>query len=413
MNVLMRTAIFHQRILITIFLVYAMLFTGCNKQEIKEKQINVVFRYDDYSYWSSKETELKIIDVFRKNDAAITFGVIPFVCANNVHDPSPQKLVSLTSKQGAILKTGFKEGILDIALHGYSHQTIDAASYTEFSGLDYNNQMERLAKGKQFLEHIIDAPITIFVPPWNRYDLNTLRALEKLGFSTLSAGMEGAATENSKLNFLPATCTLNKLHNAIEYARISTEKQPVIVVLFHSYDFRENNGNRTSITFQEFYDLIAWLRSQEDVRLLSINQATKINMDLSPSRFLLASRINHIKRFLPPPLQRKSNIYTQAVSLPITWLKIGGFYLIIIFLGVVLFFSIGFLVLPKSTLFIKISTIGSIVLSVILVIYAFYDLQIHSKRLVVCTFIIGASFGLYLCFRYLKNKKISDGNSMD
>ena len=138
----MRTAISYQRALITIVFVCTVLFTGCDKQPIEEKQVNVVFRFDDYSARSSTEMELRIIDAFRKNESSITFGVIPFVCAGDAHDPSPQDIVPLTSKKGEILKTGFEEGILDIALHGYSHQTIKAEHRMEFSSLDYNIQVK-------------------------------------------------------------------------------------------------------------------------------------------------------------------------------------------------------------------------------------------------------------------------------
>lgn len=285
----MKTAIFYQRIFFTIFYVWATLLSGCtkwhsNKQSIGEKHINVVFRYDDYSAVSSKDIELRIIDAFRKNEASLTFSVIPFVCAGDIHDPSPQNIIPITSREGAILKTGFEDRVLDIALHGYSHQTIDAERNTEFSGLDYTSQIDRLAKGKKLLEGILDNPVTVFVPPWNQYDLNTLRALEELGFSTLSAGKNDMARKDSKLNFVPFSCGLPELRNAVEGARISADKESVIVVLFHEYDFRERNDKRGKITFQEFYDLLNWIKSQRDVRLLSVSQATKVIKNLMDFR---------------------------------------------------------------------------------------------------------------------------------
>ena len=286
--------------IIAIVFVCTFIFTGCDKQPIEEKQINVVFRCDDYSAHSSNEMELRIIDAFRKNEAFITFGVIPFPGDGDCHDPSPQVTVPLTSKKGDILKQGFEDGILDIALHGYSHQTINAKNFTEFSGLDYNTQIERLTNGKKFLEGVIDVPLTTFIPPWNKYDLNTLRALEVLGFSTLSANIiNGEATEDSKLNFLPASCGLPRLRDAVKAARTSSDNQPLIVVLFHNHDFREINNNPESITFQEFCALLNWLKSQRDVRLLSISQATKVINDLSANRFLLAKRNYLLNRLLP------------------------------------------------------------------------------------------------------------------
>ena len=140
----------YQIVFIAIIFVGLVPFTGCYKQPIEEKQVNVVFRFDDYSARSSTVMELRIIEAFRKIDSPITFGVIPFVCAGDLLDPSPENTVPLTSMKGNILKTGVKDGILDIALHGYSHQTINNEQKTEFSGLDYNSQVERLSKGKKF-----------------------------------------------------------------------------------------------------------------------------------------------------------------------------------------------------------------------------------------------------------------------
>ncbi|WP_020586823.1 DUF2334 domain-containing protein [Desulfobacter curvatus] len=265
-----------QRIPVAFLFLCMIAFTACNKHSIANEQVNVVFRLDDYSACSNTDMELRIIDAFREHEACLTLGVIPYVCASDIHDPSLQDLIPLTSMKGDILKNGVNDGILDVALHGYSHQTISAERWTEFSGLDYNTQVERLDKGRKLLEDMIDVPISTFVPPWNRYDLNTLRALEELGFSTLSASNKlGEITEACKLNFLPYSCNLSKLRDAVKASRTSSDPQSVIVVLFHEYDFKEINEKRGSTTYQEFYELLNWLKSQRHVRLLSISQATQ------------------------------------------------------------------------------------------------------------------------------------------
>lgn len=67
-------------------------------------------------------------------------------------------------------------------------------------------------------------------------------------------------------------------------SRTSFDPQPVIVVLFHEYDFQEIDETRGRITYQEFYELLNWLSSQRDVRLLSISQAAQGINDLSAKR---------------------------------------------------------------------------------------------------------------------------------
>ncbi|MBT4511717.1 MAG: hypothetical protein HOC20_05870 [Chloroflexi bacterium] len=114
----MRTAHHNCRVLAALFIVCIFPFTGCDRQQLEERQVNVVFRFDDYSATSSTEMELKIIDAFRNNETPITFGVIPFICAGDPHDPIPTGTVPLTARKGSILKTGVEDGILDVALHG-------------------------------------------------------------------------------------------------------------------------------------------------------------------------------------------------------------------------------------------------------------------------------------------------------
>jgi peptidoglycan/xylan/chitin deacetylase (PgdA/CDA1 family) len=299
----MRAVTFAKRSPVIVAAVCIMLFAACGSLPIEARQIKVVFRFDDYSACSPTDIELRIIEAFRQRGASITFGVIPFVCAGDIHDPSPMAIVPLTSEKAAILRTGFKDGILDVAVHGYSHQTNNAKQWSEFSGLDYQRQVERLDKGKKLLEGVIDAPVTTFVPPWNRYDLNTLRALEQLGFSTLSADEKGEVAEDSKLNFLPASCGLSQLRGAIEAARGFSDNQPVIVALFHAYDFREIDKKRGNTTFHEFCDLLDWLKSQRDIRLLSISQTTKVIRDQGANRFLSAKRHPTFYGFSPPSIQ--------------------------------------------------------------------------------------------------------------
>jgi len=388
-------------------------FTACNKQPIGEKKVNVVFRYDDFSARSSTEMELRIIGTFQQNEATITFGVIPFVCVGDVHDPSPKDIVPIAPIKKNILKNGFKNGILDIALHGYSHQTNNAKKNTEFSGLPYNSQIERLAKGKKYLESIIDAPINIFVPPWNSYDLNTLRALYELGFSTLSASKDGEATKKSKLNFLPTTCNLYEIREAVNAARSSFDNQPVIVVLFHEYDFKEIDAKRGIITYQEFSNLLNWLKSQRDVRLLSISEATKVINDVSATRFLLNKKYYRLSQLLPSSLHGESKtLYQESPILLKIVLRVFSFYLFIISFVAFLSFIMVLLFFPRSKFIINSSIFVSVMLTIIVLIYTFHDMKVGFKGMMVSAVVVGISIGICLSFSYMKKKKLLDRNSI-
>lgn len=265
---------FSSYVLGLLLLVSTIPLTGCLKQPIAARQVNVVFRFDDYSARSSTDLEQRIIGLFAERKLPVTFAVIPFVCSGDIHDPAPQNLIPLPPDKVEILKNAQRQGILDVALHGYSHQTNGKPPYAEFVHLDYASQVRRLSEGKKYLEDLLDTPVTTFVPPWNKYDLQTLQALEAVGFTTLSANRKGPASSDSALFFLPATCGLQHLADAVAAARASAETQPV-VVLFHEYDFKEINSRRGRFTVEEFAALLDWVESQQDVRTLSVSQAVE------------------------------------------------------------------------------------------------------------------------------------------
>jgi len=288
-------------IIISFLLIFLASFYICNAAE--KKQILVVFRFDDYSSSSCTDLEVKLIDAFRQHNFRCTFGVIPYGRDEDVHRVNAQNLVPLTVTKINILKNAIKLGILEVALHGYSHQAIseNKNKYSEFSGLDYNSQLTKILNGKKYLEDMLDIKITTFIPPWNSYDNNTVRALEYLGFDTISADKNGVAEENSLLKFLPFTCDLIHLKKVVKLASRITDKQPVIVVLFHTFDFLEMDSKGGKISYKEFVKLLGWLASQKDVYVCSIDQSTKIVKDLS------SRRLTNNK--LLPPLLDKSFFY--------------------------------------------------------------------------------------------------------
>lgn len=400
----MRNLIFCYRINLTLFLLSTLLLNGCDRQQLEAKHVHVVFRFDDYSAQSSPDRVLRIIDAFRKHEATVTFGVIPFRFVNNDHGPTQKDIIPIPSKQEDILRTAFKDGIVDVALHGYFHRSIKGNEKNEFDGLDYDTQVERLKRGKQYLEEIIDAPITTFVPPWNRYDLNTIRALEEVGFTTLSAAKHGTAKKNTKLLFLPATCHLNKIRDAVVAARNSFSNQPVIVILFHDYDFKER-GKKGSLTFQELDDILNWLKSQDNVNILSISNASKTINDLSVNRFMLTKEYYSIARLLPTSL-RKEFIYHEAPDKIKTCLKVGSFYFAIVSIAAIFAFMIGTMLYHKAEFLIKFGILGITVISIFIIIYAFHDLKIHFKGMITSSVAIGAFIGLWMCLLYQKKKRL-------
>jgi hypothetical protein len=330
----------YQKAYLVMLLFIGITFSSYGQGKSAEKQIYVVFRYDDYSANSITGAELKIIDAFRNSKAAVTFGVIPFKVAGDVHDPSPQDLLPLDSVKGEILKTGYEEGILDISMHGYAHQSNGTEPLSEFANLAYKDQVGLLLRGREFLQNMTGARVTTFIPPWNTYDKNTLSALEETGFSTISAAKKGMVDKGSNLNFLPFSCTLTGLQDAIRAARKSSDNQPLMVVLIHDYDFLDFNPEKGEVSIQDFTNLIDWVSAQEDVRIISFSQAIEIIKDLGADRALRAKRIYYAEKLPPLSLGGAVLLYRESPGLAMTLLKIAALYSILITIGLVLFYRI-------------------------------------------------------------------------
>jgi len=360
-----------------------------------DKTIHVVFRYDDFSAKSPTQTELKIIQAFQKHKARLTFGVIPFVCAGDQHNPSPQDTLALTPEKTRILKKTVQQGIVDVALHGFSHQTHQAGFLSEFAGADYSSQLNKLKQAKTYLEQITRNPINTFVPPWNRYDRNTLQALEKLNFKTLSASENEPSAENSQLNFLPFSVGLPHLRDAVQAARNSSDTRPLLIVLFHGYDFQSSQDSRAHITFKEFSSMLSWLSSQEDVEILSIKQASEMLGEVDAKRYIANKKHNLLSSLLPLPLRAEPSktSYREKQVLETTQWKVAGFYLAILLFGGMLALLSGRWILPRSAHVRKTARFSGLALALGVSLLVFHDLETSMKGLMVASLVVGAFIG--------------------
>ncbi len=96
-----------------------------------------------------------------------------------------------------------------LALHGCTHEPLTADGgllrtnrSSEFAGLTYERQRERLARGRAILEaHALET--TVFMAPWHSFDWNTVRALRALGFDALTDGNGVAPYERGGLVWVP------------------------------------------------------------------------------------------------------------------------------------------------------------------------------------------------------------------
>jgi len=374
------------------------------------RQVTVVFRYDDYSSLSPTEFEVRLIHALEKHRVPCTFGVIPYRCAGDCHDPAEQEVVPLTVEKADILTNAVEAGVVEVALHGYSHQaTQQSASshpprYSEFKGTDYYLQFRRIAKGRRFLEQAVGVPIETFIPPWNSYDSNTLEALRRLGFKTISASAHIYAPvgRDSQLTYLPATTGLRDLKSAVaSAARLSCDDQSVVLVLFHSFDFLDIDQRRGRITFQDFVRLLEWTASQQNVITRTIAQAAAASTEASDLRFRMFSVfLPHYVRGLSPSFCRHSrpqfypSIATTRAFQTKSLLSLLGFYVILAASSTLVTFLIGSFVFARFKTLERVAMFGGLPLWAALLAYTLRDLYIGLRSAIALTCLLGVVIGI-------------------
>jgi len=381
------------------------LFTAWSNQHVVPQEITIVFRYDDCSSCSLTNFETKLIDTFKMYDVPCTFGIIPYVASGDVHNFSSQEVMPLNEEKVHILRTAMDSGIIEPALHGYSHQTVKDCKKngcTEFSGLSYEKQMKKIVKGKKLLEDELNTKITIFIPPWNSYDMNTLQCLERIDFNCISADLRGVSEESFHLRFLPATTTIHELRQAVNSAIQSSDPQPVIVVLFHAYEFFEMGGDRDVFTYQEFSDLLSWITSQKNIHVSSMSELIKEN-DFDATRFQENREFHTIIQLIPPFLSRSLGlwgVYFSPQYLSTTaeiriYVIVVSFALLILLFSAIITFFIGIPLFRRFPVLGKFFQYCMPLLLVFLLIYSFKDLSIGYTGFAAMIFILGMYIGIW------------------
>ena len=96
-----------------------------------------------------------------------------------------------------------------IAMHGYDHVYVTKQGglfplndFSEFAGVTYAKQKEKLEQGLRCLEKLGMRP-EIFMAPGHSFDKNTLRALKECGFRYVTDGFGDAPYLREGLTFLP------------------------------------------------------------------------------------------------------------------------------------------------------------------------------------------------------------------
>jgi len=138
------------------------------------KKSKVFVRVDDLGCHDLPEVD-HIVSVCRRRKIPVILAIIP------------EKLGKETAEYLKTLCRTPESGLV-LAQHGVSHVSQSGSGKKmEFSLWEPTESIvEKLKKGRDILERSLDSQIHWYVPPWNKYGRNLIRALESLRFKAFS-----------------------------------------------------------------------------------------------------------------------------------------------------------------------------------------------------------------------------------
>ncbi|MCC6201496.1 MAG: DUF2334 domain-containing protein [Gammaproteobacteria bacterium] len=237
----------------------------------------VSFRLDDPSPTSDHALEAEILRRFQRYGIPLTVAVVPF------GKPEPVRTLVLDDVRHII--EARQSGDIEIALHGYRHlqRTRIGGSPSEFSGVPLAEQTDMLRRGRDVLQRIFGEGVTGFVPPWNTFDGNTLKAVAAAGMEYLGAGFGAAPSlrQPAAPRIVPKTCTLNQreYERACNEARRFAHGQPWIVFVFHPDNFVEYRDPSAEgepapwLTLSLLETMLEQLRAEPDIVATTLQAA--------------------------------------------------------------------------------------------------------------------------------------------
>lgn len=206
------------------------------------KKLEILIRFDDICPTMNWEEWKKVGELLDKYDKKPLIGVIPDCQDTDLQIEKPNS--DFWSYIMELQQKGYK-----IAMHGYQHVLdskckgiVNNRKESEFAGVSYEKQLEKIRKGKKILEkHGIFTEV--FFAPAHSYDINTLRALKEEGFKYISDGKSSRPIEREGIICIP--CRFGGCPNI--------RKKGYYTAVFHAHEWIRKDK---AIGYNQFKNLL-------------------------------------------------------------------------------------------------------------------------------------------------------------
>jgi peptidoglycan/xylan/chitin deacetylase (PgdA/CDA1 family) len=205
----------------------------------------VVFRIDDIQDYWMEQAQIAAMDLFISKNLTLSVGLV-------IDDVSNDTV--LTEK----IEEGLDRNLFELALHGWDHE--------DFTTFDLQQQKDLLKKANEKNQILFGNKSQVFIPPYDQFNNNTLKAMNDLNINILSSSLqaendfnEGKDIFNLKIKMinsgsvsdgiyhLPSTVsffdykdenwTKNSLQDILNKVDDSISKYGYSVITFHPQDF--------------------------------------------------------------------------------------------------------------------------------------------------------------------------------
>jgi peptidoglycan/xylan/chitin deacetylase (PgdA/CDA1 family) len=144
------------------------------KEDQARENVKYLLRIDDFPHWSvGLDVFRKFLEILQKDGVPCLLGVTPCLSSNR-HNPENQNFRGLTAEEISTLSNP----LIEIALHGFTHQTRQRKFHSEFIGLSVNETEDCFGKALEKFD-LYNLKADAFIPPFNTIDLKNYEALKK------------------------------------------------------------------------------------------------------------------------------------------------------------------------------------------------------------------------------------------
>ena len=146
-----------------------------------------LLRVDDFPRWDiSTDQFLRFHNILSTHEIPYLLGVTPFLCKDPL-STAFQACNEMTKDDMNILRKISECGV-EVAMHGFSHQTTNTYRHTELVGVSKQEIERKLIKGIEKF-HSNGLKTDFFIPCFNTFDLPSLRILKRY-FKVICGGPE-------------------------------------------------------------------------------------------------------------------------------------------------------------------------------------------------------------------------------